>query len=147
MKTREPYPRRKSRKSKKAQTSFSPLFILDSGTEYTTSENNSEPESSYRDHGREHCTKRSGDGRGVLRTVSTCLRGTVHYETYWLENKLSSYDRTVLKNINKMSKRMTAQIKPRTLDLFDPISSTGFLCNLKLACDTNRIHEGEAMWL
>lgn len=42
---------------------------------------------------------------------------------------------------------MTRQMKPHTLNPFDPISINGFLKNDMLACDTNGVHEGATMWL
>lgn len=66
---------------------------------------------------------------------------------YRIENKLSKYDRTVSKNISKMSKRMTARMKPHTFDPFDLVSIIGFMCKFKLECDSNRIHERVALWL
>lgn len=42
---------------------------------------------------------------------------------------------------------MTAQMKTYAFIPFDPILIIGFLKNSKLACDTNGVSEGAAMWL
>lgn len=46
-----------------------------------------------------------------------------------------------------MEKRMTAETMPHKFNHFDSISIIGFLKNFKLACHTNGMHEGAAMWL
>lgn len=46
-----------------------------------------------------------------------------------------------------MVKRTTAQMKPRTFNLFDPISIIEFVKNFELASDTNEVHECAAMSL
>lgn len=64
---------------------------------------------------------------------------------YWLDSRSLKNDHTVPKNISKISKRMTAQIKPHAFDAFAPILIIGFLCNFKLARDTNRMDERAAI--
>lgn len=51
------------------------------------------------------------------------------------------------KYIDKTTKRMTAQIEPHNINLFDPISITGYLKKFKLACSTNGVHKGAAVWM
>lgn len=52
-----------------------------------------------------------------------------------------------MENIDKMSRRMTVQIQSYIFEPFEPTSIIWFLSNFKLACDTNGIHEGAAVWL
>lgn len=100
------------------------------------------------EYGRVHCTKRRlRDGLAVIHTVSNLFRRIVDYRKYQLANTSSKYDHTVVKTISKMTKRLKAQMKPHTFDLFDPISIIGFVCKFKLACDNNKNHEGIAIWL
>lgn len=42
---------------------------------------------------------------------------------------------------------MIAQTKPHTFNHFEKIPIMGFLKHFQLACDTNRVHGGSAMWL
>lgn len=46
-----------------------------------------------------------------------------------------------------MSKQIPAQMKTHTFDPFNLISSMRFFCSFKIACDTNEIHDGAAMWI
>lgn len=46
-----------------------------------------------------------------------------------------------------MPKRGTAHDRPHTLKSFGPISNICSHKNIKLACDTNGVHEGATMWL
>lgn len=80
----------------------------------------------------------------MLQTVITGLRMAVDYRSFRLENTSTNYDRTVSKNISEMSKHATVQMKSHTFDPFDAISIIGFMCNFKLGCETNGIHEGAA---
>lgn len=45
-----------------------------------------------------------------------------------------------------MARRLEAHLKSLNFDGFDPISIS-FLPAFQIACDTNGIHEGAAMWL
>lgn len=83
----------------------------------------------------------------AIRPVSYRFKVAVEYQTYLLGNIFLTYDRTVLKNVGEMAKRMTNQIKSYIVDPFDPILILGFLKNFKLAYDTNSIHEGATVWL
>lgn len=47
-----------------------------------------------------------------------------------------------MKNIRKMSKRMTTYMKYHIFDFLHPNSIIGLLCNFKLACDNNGINGG-----
>lgn len=51
------------------------------------------------------------------------------------------------KNIWKISKRMTVQIKSHVLDFFETSSIISSLCIFKLACEIIGTHEGAAIWL
>lgn len=46
-----------------------------------------------------------------------------------------------------MAKYTTAQMKAHISGPFNPISITAFLYKFKLACDTNGIREGAAIWI
>lgn len=71
----------------------------------------------------------------------------VDCRTARLADILTKYYCLVSKNIAKIEKQTTAQIKPHTFNSFDPMSIIGFLKNFKLACDTDGVHEGASMWL
>lgn len=95
--------------------------------------------------------RRSRHGREehlpVIQIIHNCFKDAVEYRTYRLDNQYTLYDHTVSKNIAKMSKRFSTQMKPHTFDPFDTISIIGFLFNFQLACDTDGIHEGAAIKL
>lgn len=67
--------------------------------------------------------------------------------SFGLANKLTKYDGTLLTSINKKNKEVTSQTKAHFSDPKGPISFIGFLAMSNLAFDTNRIHEGPAMWV
>lgn len=82
-----------------------------------------------------------------MSSVNTSFWRAVDYRTNQLNNTFSKYDRTVSKNIRKMSKRMTIQIKPPFFEPIDPIYIIGFLYSFKLLCDTYGIYERAERWL
>lgn len=82
---------------------------------------------------------------GVIQTVNKRFCNAIDHSSFRLENRSVEYDHTVSKNVSKMSKRMTVQIKSHIFDHLDRISIIGFLCNFKSACDTNGVHEGAAI--
>lgn len=99
-------------------------------------------------HERGHHTKEFlSNGLRAIHTIDTCFRRVVRYRTYRLANKSLRHDQKVSKSFSKMPKRMMAQMKPRTFDLFVPILAVEFWTNFRMACDTNEIHERTAMWL
>lgn len=147
-KTAKSRSRREGRKSKRYEESSSSSPASDAESDNTSSdslEGSSTPESVHR---RGRRTKKDlGDWLDVIHTVTTRFRRAVNYRMYQLANKWSKYNYTVSKNIIYMVKRMTGQMKPHTFDPFDPILIIGSLRNIKLACDTNGIHECAAIWL
>lgn len=56
------------------------------------------------------------------------------------------YGRTDSKDISKIAKRMSTQMRLHTLNPFDAISTIELLCSFKLDCDSKGIHKSAAMW-
>lgn len=77
----------------------------------------------------------------VIKSASTPVRKAVGYRTYRLENKSTKDGHTISKNISRMLKQMTVQMKSYVFHSFEPVSIIGILCNFKLACDATGIHE------
>lgn len=126
-KRRKTSPRFKGKNLKRAQCSFSSLTFSDDETEFTASEGNPGSESSDRDHGRRHRSKRNGTGLQVIHVVKNCFQKAVNYRMYRLDCILSKYDHAVSMKIRKLLKRLTAHMNPHTFDPFDSISTIGFL--------------------
>lgn len=78
----------------------------------------------------------------MIQTEKNYFSQAVKYPTYRLEDRIVKHDHTVSKNIRQTSERITAQMQSHIVDPFHPISIIEILCNFKLACDTNSIHEG-----
>lgn len=57
------------------------------------------------------------------------------------------YDEDVAEKIPKWSTRLTIQMKSQTFDAETSIKMLRSLSNFKLACHTNSVHEGAAMWI
>lgn len=62
-------------------------------------------------------------------------------------DKSSEFDGRVAKNFAKSEKRLQTQTRSHRFDAFDHIFVISFLSAIKLACDTNGIHERAVMWL
>lgn len=80
-------------------------------------------------------------------TSKRLLRKPVNYRTYRQEDRSATYDRTKSKNLNKTPKHITVQTKSQIYDPFHAISGSGFLRNLKLACDTDGKYEKAELWI
>lgn len=71
----------------------------------------------------------------------------VDYRKYRLANRSPRYDDTVSSYVAKLVKKIKSQMKAHFFDPKDPIFIIGFLATFELTCDTNKIHEGAAMWV
>lgn len=69
----------------------------------------------------------------VIRSVNYGFKVAVDYRKYRLADTSLKYDRTVTKNVTKMAKRMTNQMKAHTFDPLDPISVLEFLKHFIMA--------------
>lgn len=94
-----------------------------------------------------HKAKNTETKLPVLQTVKKHYALAFDYRTYHLANRSSLYDVTVSSYIVKLVMKIKSQMKAHFFDPKDPISIIGFLATFKLACDTNKIHEGVAMWV
>lgn len=83
----------------------------------------------------------------VVHLVNSRFKKTVDHYTYRQADSLTKYARSVSKFVAKMAEWMIAQIISHTLNLFDGISTVGFLKTFKLVCETNEVYEDAAMWL
>lgn len=83
----------------------------------------------------------------TIRPVNNRFRDALDFRTYRLVDTSPKYDDRVAKRVAKWAKRLQVQMKTNIFDSFDPISIISFLSAFKLACDTNGVHEGAAMWL
>lgn len=75
------------------------------------------------------------------------FKKAIDYCTYHLTDFPAKKDRSVLKNIAKLAKWISAQIKPNPSRPFDTISIIEFLKKFILACDTGGVHGSAAVWL
>lgn len=140
--------RRKARVSKKYDQSSSFFLALGAETDNNSSDPWEEIGTSKPEHGsRHHIKKYLSDWLNVIYSVNNRFCKTINYRSYRPANRLSKYDHTVSGNISKMTKCMTAQIKPLTSNRFNPIWVIRFLCNFKLAFDINGSQAGKAMWI
>lgn len=64
-----------------------------------------------------------------------------------MADTLIKYDRSFPKYVAKMTKRMNAQMKPHTFNLFKQISIIKLSKDFRGACDTDAVHEGTGMRL
>lgn len=69
------------------------------------------------------------------------------FRTYRLVDNLQMYNDNVAGKILKWSRLLMVQVKSETLDAVGPITILSSLNDLKLACKTNGVHEGAAIWL
>lgn len=69
-------------------------------------------------HNNHNIKTREGEEKlRVMLTINCCFKITVNYRMYRLADTSFKDDRRVSKNVTKMVKRMTAQIKPHTFDM------------------------------
>lgn len=68
------------------------------------------------------------------------------HHTYHLADKSSKYSDFIAENVANWAKRLQVQMKTIIFNSFDLISIIIFLATFKLACDTNGIREGAAVW-
>lgn len=71
----------------------------------------------------------------------------VEYRTYHLANRTSQYDGAVSSCVAKLVKIGKLQMKVHLFEPKNPIPIIGFLATIKIACDTNRIYVGAALWV
>lgn len=82
----------------------------------------------------------------AIRPVNNCYREALSLRRYGLANTLNRNDDQVGCNVAYWAKHRQVQMRTSILDPFDPISIIATLSSFKLACATNDIHEGAAMW-
>lgn len=70
-----------------------------------------------------------------------------NYRTYCLSNCFPRYDDSVLGYIAKSVKKTKTQMKAHFFDAKDPSSIIDFSATFTLACDFNKTHGGDAVWL
>lgn len=83
----------------------------------------------------------------VLLNVRKNYTKTFDYRTYLLANKSTECNETASSQIAKMVKRAKSQVEVHFFDPENYIFIIRFRDTFMLACDTQRIHEGKAMWL
>lgn len=83
----------------------------------------------------------------VEQTVKKHYASAIDYQTYRLTNRSPRYDYTVLSYFAKLVKKFKSQLKAHFFDPEYRISIIGFLRTIELPCDTNKTHDGPAMWV
>lgn len=134
--------RQKGRKPRNygQSSSFSP--DSDTETSNTSLDSCDETSTPETEHGRRHPTRKiSSNGLNVTHTVNNRFCRVVDYRTFQLANSSTKYDCTLFEDISKVAKQMMVEMKPHTLDPFDPIAIIGFLCISESASDTNGTNE------
>lgn len=76
----------------------------------------------------------------VIQTIYICFQNAVDYSNYQWDSCSTLSDNNLSKNIAKMAKRLSSQMKPHKFIL-------GFLITFKMACDASGVYEGAVMWL
>lgn len=83
----------------------------------------------------------------VIHHVNHPFKKAGNCRTNRLADTSTKYNKNVSKYIAKMAKCITAQMKPHTYNPFVHISIVRFLKNVRIAWNTNGVHEDAAMWL
>lgn len=83
----------------------------------------------------------------VLRTISTHFIKVLNFNPYCLDIQSDKYDGCLSGKISEWVKQMDEQKKKEKFKPSEAILTLSFLRNFKTACDSNCVHEGEAMWL
>lgn len=82
-----------------------------------------------------------------LKAVKSHYSRAVDYRTYGLAHPSIRYNEILRSYIFKTVKKIKLQMKAHFFDPSNQISIIGFLDKIQLASNTNRIHEGVAMWV
>lgn len=82
-----------------------------------------------------------------LRPVSDLFTDAFDFRQYRLLRKFGWYDDDVARGLNRMTKKVTMQMKDETFGGRDPVSIIGFLQDFRAACNDCSIVEGAALWL
>lgn len=90
---------------------------------------------------------RGAKGIKVLKPLNTYYTEALDFLTYRLRLQSQKYNGHISEKMDKWARRMNVQMKSACFRPSDPISVLSFLHNFKMACDSNGIHEGAAMWL
>lgn len=69
------------------------------------------------------------------------------YNTNTLVDRWSHYDDETARSVPYRATYLQVQKKSQIFDWFDTISIFCLLSVFKLACNTNRVHKGAALWL
>lgn len=83
----------------------------------------------------------------MIQTVNTRMCMVADCRTYRIENSSTTYDLTVSNNNENLSTCMATQSISHIFKPLKTLLIVVFLCNIKLAYDTNGIHGSEGSWL
>lgn len=85
--------------------------------------------------------------QAVLQTVKRHYSLDVDHCTHRISSSSTRYSETVLSCFSEIGMNVKSEIKAHFFDHSDPVFFMVFHETFGLACSTNRIHEGETMWV
>lgn len=83
----------------------------------------------------------------ILQAVERHYIPAADYRTYRLATRSTRYDDTVWCYITEIVKNVKSQTEAHLFSPSNPIANISFKATLKLACNTNYIHESAAIWV
>lgn len=83
----------------------------------------------------------------VLQLVKICYHDALKYHIYRHTDKSSMYDDSVANCVENWAEWLQWQKQTNSLQSFDTVPIISFLSAVKIACNTNGIHKGVAIWL
>lgn len=83
----------------------------------------------------------------VLQTAKKHYNLAVDYQTYRRSARSTHYDDTVFSYIAKSVKKVKSQMRVHCFDPKNRIPIIKFMATVTLACNSNKIHEDDGMWV